>query len=193
MKCNVLQCFLPFSQTVSERKTLQDAMLSYGLANFYNLDSKDFLIMTGPKGKPYLKGENSVYFNITNTSWNNKQYIAIAFAPYEVGIDIEHPRQLSPRLPEKILSPEEYKLYRNTSNQNSFLQKYWTLKEAYVKYTGEGLSCPPSSLSFYSKSGNEYGLTGQPSLYFYNFSMEQDLTLSLCTPVQTEIEFHIFT
>ena len=84
---------------------------------------------------------NRAFFNISHS----EDYWAIAVSNKPVGIDLQSktkqgkPRQLSNRVLQKILKPNEQPV------KNSYLHNF-VIKEAYSKLTGEGLSIGFSEL-----------------------------------------------
>lgn len=98
-------------------------------------------IAVGDRGKPYFVG-SSLHFSISHT--RNHAFCALSDRP--VGIDAEEPeRKISPKLAEKILSPTEKARYDGTRET---LLRFWVLKEAAVKLSGEGLRGYPNHTDF---------------------------------------------
>ena len=95
------------------------------------------------KGRPYLEGQ-AVDFNLTHT----KTLVLCAIGRPEsnvacrVGLDAEDlcsDRMLDPcAMAKRWFSPAEQELFIQDPTTERFL-KIWTKKEAYVKWTGEGL------------------------------------------------------
>ena len=101
-------------------------------------------IEKAPRGKPYFPGSD-LHFSITHT----KSTVFCAISDKEIGIDAEElTRKVSPALAEKILSPGEYARYEACPDKNEALLRFWVLKEALVKFTGEGLRGYPNKTDF---------------------------------------------
>ena len=101
-------------------------------------------IAIGDRGKPYFE-DCPLHFSISHSK--NHAFCALSDRP--VGIDAEEPdRKISPRLAEKILSPSEKKRYDAAEDKHLTLLKFWVLKEASVKLTGEGLQGYPNHTDF---------------------------------------------
>lgn len=101
-------------------------------------------IVTGARGKPYFEGSN-LHFSISHS----KNHAFCALSEHPVGIDAEElDRKISPRLAEKILSPSEKLRYEAAEDKHLTLLKFWVLKEASVKLTGEGLRGYPNHTDF---------------------------------------------
>lgn len=101
-------------------------------------------IRIGAKGKPRFVG-GGVHFSISHT----KDHVFCALSFYPVGLDAElSTRQVSPRLAEKILSPQEFSQYAQAENPQDALREFWVLKEAQAKATGRGLTGYPRDTDF---------------------------------------------
>ncbi len=97
-----------------------------------------------PMGKPYFI-DCPLHFSISHT----KHYAFCVLSDKPVGIDAEEiSRQINPALAEKILSPGELAQYRLSADPNRALLKFWVLKEAAGKCTGEGLRVYPNHTNF---------------------------------------------
>ena len=98
-------------------------------------------IAVTPRGKPYFPGE-PVHFSISHT----KKHAFCVLSDQPVGIDAEEvDRDIRPELAEKILSPTEKARY---DNQKETLLRFWVLKEAAAKCSGEGLQGYPNHTDF---------------------------------------------
>lgn len=96
------------------------------------------------QGKPYFPGE-PVYFSISHT----KKHAFCALSDKPVGIDAEEAdRDIRPELANKILSPAEKARYEKAQNKNEALLRFWVLKEAAAKCSGQGLQGYPNHTEF---------------------------------------------
>ena len=95
-------------------------------------------------GKPYLVGEEGLYFNLSHS----EGMVMCAIAEKEVGCDVEKKTVLDRRLAEYVMTEYElgriYDLERETQQQEMFF-RLWTLKESYMKATGLGIGLAPKS------------------------------------------------
>lgn len=89
----------------------------------------------GKHGKPYLLG-GEVYFNISHSG----KYVVCAISKFECGVDIECIRPYKEALARRICSKNEYKLISESDNKNIKFLEIWTLKEAYLKNMGCGIT-----------------------------------------------------
>ena len=95
-------------------------------------------IDVAPNGKPYLAGEERLYFNLSHS----EGMVMCAIAEKEVGCDVEKKAVLDRRLAEYVMTEYEleriYGFERDTEQQEMFF-RLWTLKESYMKATGLGI------------------------------------------------------
>ena len=101
-------------------------------------------ILVTERGKPYFQ-DNPVHFSISHT----KKYVFCVLSDRPVGIDAEEiSRDIRPELAEKILSVSEKNQYEQSENRKEALLRFWVLKEAAAKCTGEGLRGYPNHTAF---------------------------------------------
>lgn len=106
------------------------------------------LIGRGQYGKPFFPSLPNVCFNFSHSgSW-----VACAFSDREVGLDIQAHDQLRVdglRIARRFFTDPEYRALLSLSSDqaamNSLFFRFWTIKEAYLKYVGCGLYAEPDS------------------------------------------------
>lgn len=100
--------------------------------------SFDTTIAVGEKGKPYFLYNDTLHFSISHTN----SHIAIALHDKEIGIDIENTRKCNLNLAKRYFHQEEYNYLSSLpqEEQDEAFTKIWTLKEAYLKCTGQGIA-----------------------------------------------------
>ena len=121
-----------------------DYILRHILREKFSVNSPEFYLNNS--GKPCLKGDN-LHFSISHSG----TYVACVVDTAPVGIDIETPRTIHKNTinhccteDEKTFICQDFStlppaLLPNSAEAKRFLS-VWTAKEAYLKYTGEGLS-----------------------------------------------------
>lgn len=112
-------------------------------------------IERGTYGKPYIKGKESFYFNISHSG----EYVVLAYGDQPVGIDIEEIRDKNLDknidVAKRCFTEKEYEYVlsgycngegtlESATEQERFFQ-IWTMKESYLKLTGAGISVPLNS------------------------------------------------
>ena len=101
-------------------------------------------------GKPYSPGHP--YFSISHSAGA----VAVCLAEREVGLDIEKLREAPYRTMRRFCTPEEQDYILSAGNEEEKRHRFftvWTLKEAYFKCTGKGLSAGLQSVSFAIQNG----------------------------------------
>lgn len=125
----------------------------------FGLKPEDILIGRGENGKPYLKEYPEYQYNISHSG----DMVMMAYSRQELGVDIEELRVKDTKVAKRCFGPDEYLYVLNGSNdrdgsasagygedkkaeRSRRFFEIWTLKEAYLKLTGKGISVP---LSFF--------------------------------------------
>ena len=121
------------------------------------VDPAAWRFRSGAHGRPEIAAPQSpLRFNLSHT----EGLAACAIADGDnVGIDVENvTRKHSRRLAERVFSRRERKTLRElpAAEQARRFFELWTLKEAYLKARGLGLSIPPGALSFYRDQAGEW-------------------------------------
>ena len=99
----------------------------------------DSMLAFGEKGKPYLTS-GRMHFNISHSG----EYVVLALAGREVGVDIEKIRPYPAAVAEKVFTAAEREwLYSQKSDEVFY--RLWTAKESIMKASGLGLSMAAGS------------------------------------------------
>lgn len=102
-------------------------------------------------GKPSLTDFPNIKYNISHADGIS----ACIVSEYECGIDCENVREYRPQVMKRAFSEDE----RNTvlsapeNERNLLFFRLWTLKEAYIKAIGMGLSFPMNKVNFSFENG----------------------------------------
>ena len=95
-------------------------------------------------GKPYFPGHEGLHFNLSHSG--DLALCALDSAP--VGVDVQIVREWRPGLPARVCSGAELDWLEGQPDLWSAFTLLWTLKEARVKCTGEGIfAVPPREVS----------------------------------------------
>lgn len=97
-------------------------------------------IFRSPQGKPYFPDFPQIHYNISHSG----PYLLLGMASTPIGVDIEVLRPRRATLPRYALTEEEYGIFLANGSRWEDFYPLWTAKEAFCKYTGEGLSRPSS-------------------------------------------------
>jgi 4'-phosphopantetheinyl transferase len=116
------------------------------------LPAADWRFVQGPSGKPHIDpalGRSRLEFSLSHT----RGLVACAVSlDHPIGVDVEAIGRVDNELElaARFFAPAEVTLLRDAApdQRPAVFARIWTLKEAYIKGTGEGLSCPLDSFSF---------------------------------------------
>lgn len=97
------------------------------------------------KGKPYIFSIEPLKFNISHS----ENIITCVISKREVGVDIERDREMTKATIARVFTENERKTIVNESDYI----RLWTMKEAYAKLTGEGISDVISGLEVVFETG----------------------------------------
>lgn len=91
----------------------------------------------GENGKPFLKDYGGVCFSLSHSG----KYVMSAFSNHEVGIDVQKHRGTRFAMAERFFTDEDNALLERlgAENANENFYRIWTVKESYMKLTGEGM------------------------------------------------------
>ena len=94
----------------------------------------------GDNGKPSVEG---ICFSLSHSG----DMVICAVGDKPVGCDIERIAQAHEKLAERFFAPAELEYLRSFSDDalNREFFRLWTMKESYIKMTGDGLKLPLSS------------------------------------------------
>jgi 4'-phosphopantetheinyl transferase len=127
-------------------------MLRAFLSYFIGGAPQDWRFITGSHGKPALHPVHrlqGIDFNISHTNGAVACAIAQGFA---IGVDIENEENTGNHLDiaETYFAPAEFMLLRATpaAERKALFFRLWTLKEAYIKALGRGLSITLDRFAF---------------------------------------------
>jgi 4'-phosphopantetheinyl transferase len=137
---------------VSDRDsfTAAHALARAMLSDATGLPTTTLRYVKGEFGKPALAVDcegGRLRFNISHT----RGFVACAIARDEVGVDVEaSDRPTDFDVADRFFAPEEAQIVRSAPPEGRacVFFRFWTLKEAFIKATGEGLRRPLDSFSF---------------------------------------------
>lgn len=115
------------------------ALLAWALRRVYGLERpprED----RHPGGKPFFPQAPHIHFNLSHSG----SLVLCAVGDGPVGVDVEEARPRHARLPRFALNNAEYEQYLRAGATWDAFYTLWTRKEAWSKFTGEGISPHPS-------------------------------------------------
>lgn len=128
-------------QSISAGLLLKEVLLRYGI------DAK--AEKKGINGKPEIEG---ICFNLSHSD----EMVLCAVSETEVGCDIEKVKDIPPRLVSRFFAEEEKRYLDSLTDEKrkNEMIRIWTMKESYVKMTGEGMHLSFADFSVISDGEN---------------------------------------
>ncbi|MCR4672895.1 MAG: 4'-phosphopantetheinyl transferase superfamily protein [Lachnospiraceae bacterium] len=126
-------------------------LLQEGLKKSFGFELDDMgVISAGEHGKPFLKGHYGINFSISHSNG----IVLLALSDSGIGADIEKIRVFKPGLISRILTQAEQDTFLRSSedSREEFFFRYWTLKEAWLKFAGLGIGGGFKSCEFFPET-----------------------------------------
>lgn len=154
-------------------------MLLYGLIKEHNITTIPSIHFNQYR-KPFFKDNLGIYFNISHC--NNA--VCCALSPYNIGVDIQDRIKNPESIFDMVMSEGEKNAIINSNEPEIQCAKYWSLKEAFLKYKATGLTDNLSEFDFSFYTENHFR--------FIKCSMTttliNDYSISICSEIDnTEI------
>jgi len=140
-------------QMDKNRSLLAELLVRKVLRDVFVIPELEICFRTGSHGKPYLT-KSGPFFNVSHAG----EWVAAIFHSHEAGIDIEQLRSIDTRIASRFFNPRESAALADLEEHNRLRQFYrlWTMKEAYIKASGKGLSTPLDSFTFQPEGDEVY-------------------------------------
>lgn len=120
------------------------ALLDYAVSCEYpDFSFCEVDIKKGYRGKPYIEA-SPFCFNISHTDG----LVVCALSQSEIGVDAESIREATDRVMKRCYSDSEIAYVDSAEDKDTEFTRLWTLKESYVKLTGEGIATDLKSICF---------------------------------------------
>lgn len=118
--------------------------------------SENLTLVKTEYGKPYVKGCKEFHFNLSHSG----DYVIFAYGDIPMGVDVERLKDMDIRVAKRCYTDEEYNRVVNApekmnrqkaanqekiEDKDTVFYRIWTMKEAYLKLTGQGISVPLNS------------------------------------------------
>lgn len=129
-------------------------------------------------GKPYFPEHEKMHFNISHTG----NMAVCALGETELGVDIERIRPVRESMQNRVLTEREREWIWQQKNTAEAFIRLWTLKESYIKATGQGLRTELSLIEFSirgTKEGEKIACSRE-GFFFWQKKIGVSLYLSLC-------------
>lgn len=110
-------------------------LLKKALREEYGL-TENPLFEYGPHGKPFIVGHPEIHFSLSHC----REAVACAVSNRPVGIDVESVQRYRESLAQYTMNDEEQQLIAAAKRPDVAFIRLWTMKEARLKLTGEGIT-----------------------------------------------------
>lgn len=142
------------------------ALLRLTLSRYASVSPRAWTFSVGPRGRPEVSGPGGappLRFNLSHT----EGLVACAVTSgTDVGVDVEHVarRRDVLALARQVCAPDELHdlQARSDPERAGRFFDYWTLKEAYAKACGDGLSLPLQSVAYRLEGEGRVGVVFHP-------------------------------
>ena len=117
------------------RQLLKTALLRAGVSKDFLSKEESLIFAYVPSGKPFFHDLPDVHFNISHTGG----LVVCAVGNIPIGIDAERIRPYPKSVLRKMTDRERLYIQKSDRQDDAFM-RVWTMKEAIIKLTGEGLA-----------------------------------------------------
>ncbi len=126
------------------------ALVRHALSRFANVEPADWRFTTNGFGRPQIAGPAGFHHLKFSASRTNGLAMCAVTGGREIGADLEYLREYPADVAERYFSRNEARsISQGACEERSFLFfANWTLKEAYCKAKGVGLSIPIAKVQF---------------------------------------------
>ena len=167
-----------------KRSAMAEMLLREALKEFGNKEvSLDYDY--GINGKPYLKGENMPFFNISHSG----DYVICAVSDREVGCDIQSKAEIKAGEAEKLAGRffcKSEAAYVSAGEDEEIRRdrfcRMWTTKESFIKQSGAGLSAELSSFELVcdEKCATINKIYSDKKIVFFEPDIDPDYCCTVC-------------
>lgn len=140
-------------------------------------------------GKPYLEGYDNISFNISHSG----EYAVLVYheSPNPIGIDIQQIRTLHEGMKKRILHEKEQIPANLTSEEEIvYLNRIWSIKESYVKMTGDGLALDFRKIRIDFKNGKIMA-EDRNTAYFQEYHQLPGYAMAVCMTENSKMQITV--
>lgn len=160
-------------QSIRQHNAAYDLMYQT-LKQFYHLTDTECEIQKKENGKPYLCNRPDIHISISHC----QDMVAVSVGENIQGVDIECIRPYKDNILKRVLSEKEMAYFIKCGKNPYDFFRFWTLKESFVKTTGEGLRRPLTDVQF--ELSGEKIISNQTRYSFFNCCILNDFVLAYC-------------
>lgn len=159
-------------------------LLRYGLEKYYGLvftkEELEDQIDINEYGKPFLPGYPKIHFNVSHC----EGWVVCAFSEGKIGVDVERIQNFPGAMVKKILTKQERQILsryeKNAEDYQRTFYRFWTLKESYLKWKGEGFHMDPLCVEFTLNKITSFPCCSDKKSTLSEKMLDTDCVLSVC-------------
>ncbi len=110
-------------------------LLCEGLRKEYGISELPLFVF-GEHGKPFIVGHEEIHFNLSHC----REAAICAISDRPIGVDIESVRPYQKSLAEYTMNDSELQQIQQSPDPAMAFTRFWTMKEALQKLSGEGIT-----------------------------------------------------
>ncbi|MBP2000602.1 4'-phosphopantetheinyl transferase [Paenibacillus shirakamiensis] len=169
----------------AERSLLSELIVRYVIEQNLGLTGVQVSFGEGAYGKPFLMGHEDFQYSISHSG----DYVVCAFDTEPVGLDIEQigSNQMDIAARYYTVLENQYLQEEGIAEEEQLRRFYeiWSLKESYMKATGQGLSMPLESFSVYKDvDSGEFRCISEADpkpWYLRQYPVDDQYCMALCS------------
>jgi len=164
-----------------------EILLRYGLQNKIGFNPDHLHFSYNSYGKPVLSGIENIDFSISHSG----NWVIVGLSERAIGVDTERIHNVDTGIADLYFSEEECKIVKSCSDRRTLMETFyriWTLKEAYIKAIGKGLSCPLSTFTVIpGVSGVSLKLSDQvlPRMFLKEYDLDPEYKCAVCCEIDS--------
>lgn len=168
-------CFLRESSSQRQHETAH-RLLSLALKREYSIEH--YTIRKGKHGKPFIEAHTDIKINLSHC----KELAVCAVGENTVGVDCEKIRNVRSGVVRRAFTESEAIEIENAADPDLTFTRLWTLKEAFVKALGIGVSYPMKNSEFFIEDNTHNNIiyTNVTGAYFRQWVIQNKYVISLC-------------
>ncbi|WP_144495329.1 4'-phosphopantetheinyl transferase family protein [Bacillus pumilus] len=166
----------------ARRTLLGEVLVRQMIHEMYDLPFDEIVFETEGNGKPVVRHIPSFHFNLSHSG----DWVVCAIDDAPVGIDIEEIKPIDLAIAKRFFSADEYKdlLSQPAERQEAYFFHLWSMKEAFIKLTGKGLSYGLSSFTARLSEDGQATLTlpdHEAPCVVQTYSLDPAYQMAVCT------------
>ena len=158
-------------------------LAEYAISKAFGINPDEMRFEKNKYGKPHVAGKHGVHYNISHSG----DYVVCAVGSMPVGIDVQEIKGGNLDIADRFFSKEEKEALALESSEDAKRKLFydiWSLKEAYIKCIGMGLSMPLEDFGVVQRDG-EYELIVKgerdEGYHFKKYDMPGSYSLCVCS------------